>query len=102
VRATIPLLDFFRRRKLPVFFTRIDGSDCGVWCEKAPRLRDLIERAPASQIVDEVAPHPGELVIRKTSLGVGDLVAEEHAESQLLRRSFTKRSGSISGSRSPS
>jgi maleamate amidohydrolase len=74
VRATIPLLDFFRRRKLPVFFTRIvyadDGSDCGVWCEKAPRLRDLIERAPASQIVDEVAPHPGELVIRKTSLDV--------------------------------
>jgi hypothetical protein len=52
VRATIPLLDFFRHRKLPVFFTRIvyadDGSDCGVWCEKALRLRDLIERAPAS------------------------------------------------------
>jgi hypothetical protein len=53
VRATIPLLDFFRHRKLPVFFTRIvyadNGSDCGVWCEKAPRLRDLIERAPASR-----------------------------------------------------
>ena len=52
MRATIPLLDFFRRRKLPVFFTRIvyadDGSDCGVWCEKAPRLRDLIEKDHAS------------------------------------------------------
>lgn len=70
VRATIPLLAFFRRRQLPVVFTRIvyadDGSDAGLWCEKVPRLRDLTERAPASQVVDELAPRPGELVIRKT------------------------------------
>ena len=41
VTATVPLLDFFRARKLPVAFTRIvyadDGSDCGIWCEKVPR-----------------------------------------------------------------
>jgi maleamate amidohydrolase len=70
VAATVPLLDFFRRRKLPVIFTRIvyadDGSDAGLWCEKVPRLRDLTERAPASQVVDALAPRPGELVIRKT------------------------------------
>ena len=70
VTATIPLLDFFRERKLPVIFTRIvyaeDGSDAGVWCEKAPRLRDLTENAHQSQVVAELSPRPGELTIRKT------------------------------------
>ena len=70
VTATVPLLAFFRARRLPVIFTRIvyadDGSDCGVWCEKAPRLRDLTERAPASQIVRALEPRPGEVIIRKT------------------------------------
>jgi len=70
VEATVPLLAFFRERGLPVAFTRIvyadDGSDCGIWCEKVPRLRELTEAAPGSQVVDALAPVPGELVIRKT------------------------------------
>lgn len=70
VRATVPLLEFFRARQLPVVFTRIvyadDGSDAGVWCEKAPRLRDLTESAHQSQIVSELAPRRGELIVRKT------------------------------------
>ena len=70
VTATVPLLDFFRARTLPVAFTRIvyadDGSDCGIWCEKVPRLRELTEASPESQVVDALAPRPGELVIRKT------------------------------------
>ena len=67
--ATIPLLDFFRTQQRPVVFTRIvyaeDGSDAGVWCEKAPRLRELTEDAPSSQVVAELAPRTGELVVRK-------------------------------------
>jgi maleamate amidohydrolase len=70
VDATVPLLAFFRQRGLPVAFTRIvyadDGSDCGIWCEKVPRLRELTEAAPESQVVDALAPVSGELVIRKT------------------------------------
>jgi maleamate amidohydrolase len=70
VVATVPLLGFFRERGLPVIFTRIvyadDGSDASLWCEKVPRLRDLTERAHASQVVDAVAPRSGELIIRKT------------------------------------
>jgi maleamate amidohydrolase len=70
VAATVPLLEFFRARKFPVIFTRIvyadDGSDAGIWCEKVPRLRDLTENAHQSQVVTELAPRPGELVIRKT------------------------------------
>ena len=70
VIATVPLLDFVRGRGLPVIFTRIvyaaDGSDASLWCRKVPRLRDLTEDAPASQVVDALAPRPGEIVIRKT------------------------------------
>ena len=69
-RATIPVLAAFRERGLPVVFTRVvyaeDGSDAGVWCEKAPRLRELTEANPASHVVDFLAPQPGEIVIRKT------------------------------------
>lgn len=70
VTATVPLLEFFRRSELPVAFTRIvyaeDGSDASLWCQKVPRLRDLTETAPASQVVPALAPRPGELVVRKT------------------------------------
>lgn len=70
VTATVPLLAFFRSRKLPVAFTRIvyaaDGSDAGIWCEKVPRLRELTETAPQSQVVKELASIPGELIVRKT------------------------------------
>ncbi len=68
--ATVGLLDTFRERGLPVVFTRIvyaeDGSDAGIWCEKAPRLRDLTEANPASHVIDILKPDEGEIVIRKT------------------------------------
>ena len=70
VTATVPLLDFFRSQRIPVIFTRIvyadDGADTGIWCEKVPRLRELTEKAQQSQVVRELKPRPGELVIRKT------------------------------------
>ena len=69
-RATVPLLAGFRERELPIVFTRIvyadDGSDAGVWCEKAPRLRELTEANPASHVIDILKPREGEIVIRKT------------------------------------
>ncbi len=68
--ATVGLLDTFRERGLPVVFTRIvyaeDGSDAGIWCEKAPRLRELTEANPASHVIDILKPDEGEIVIRKT------------------------------------
>lgn len=66
-RNTVPLLARARGMGLPVIFTRIvyakDGSDCGVWVEKAPRLRKLTEDALASQIIPDLAPAPGEHVV---------------------------------------
>lgn len=70
VQATRPLLDFCRGTKMPVIFTRIvyaeDGADASLWCRKVPRLATLTESAPASQVVDALAPKPGEVVLRKT------------------------------------
>jgi maleamate amidohydrolase len=70
VKATVPLLEFFRSRQDPIIFTRIvyadDGSDTGVWCRKVPRLRELTEAASASQVVNDLAPRAGELIVRKT------------------------------------
>lgn len=70
VKRTIGLLGFFREARLPVAYTRIvyagDASDAGVFATKVPSLLMLTERHPAGQIVPELAPRPGELIIRKT------------------------------------
>ena len=69
VKRTVRLLEFFRERKLPVAFTRVvyadDGSDGGIFATKQPRLLLLTERHPAGQVVPELAPRAGELVVRK-------------------------------------
>ncbi|HVL35944.1 MAG TPA: isochorismatase family protein [Burkholderiales bacterium] len=70
IRRSVGLLQFFRRAALPIAFTRVvyaeDGSNAGMFCRKAPNLRLLTETHPAGQIVPELAPRAGELVVRKT------------------------------------
>ena len=67
---TEALLACSRRLALTVVFTRVvyaaDGSDTGVFCLKAPGLSKLTDDAPASQVVPQLAPLPGERVISKT------------------------------------
>ena len=70
VKRTVGLLEFFRRRALPVVYTRVvyadDGSDAGVFGRKVPSLLMLTESSPAGQIVPELAPLKSEFVVRKT------------------------------------
>jgi maleamate amidohydrolase len=70
VANTIGLLAAVRRSGLPVSFTRVvyaeDGSDHGTFVRKVPALANLTEHAPLGQVVPELAPHPGELILRKT------------------------------------
>src|SRR6266705_4139756 len=70
IARTRSLLHEARRHRLPIAFTRVvyaeDGGDASVFCLKLPGLRALTEHAPASQIVAELAPLPGEYVVRKT------------------------------------
>ena len=69
IERTVALLGFCREHGLPVAHTRVvfadDGSDHNLMSEKVPALKRLTESAPDSQIVAELAPAAGELVVRK-------------------------------------
>ncbi len=69
IARTVGLLALARRLGWPVAHTRVvyadDGSDAGVFTNKVPPLLGLTETSPLSQIVPDVAPQKGELVIRK-------------------------------------
>lgn len=74
-RAMIPqlkrALDFCREREIPVIYTahvhRRDGSDMGLFKFNAAIAagRALREGEPGAAIYPEIAPRPGELVIKK-------------------------------------
>lgn len=70
VEKTVPLLAAFRKAGLPVCHTRVvyaeDGSDAGVFGLKMPGAVKLTESNPASHIVPELAPLPGEYIVKKT------------------------------------
>ena len=67
---TVPVVNLFRQHKAPVAFTRVvyaeDGSDHGIWIEKAPRLAELTEMAESSQISPILPTRPGDIIVRKT------------------------------------
>ena len=69
IAQTVHLLGLARRLGWPVAHTRVvyadDGSDAGVFARKVPALLTLTETSPLSQIVPELTPARGELVIRK-------------------------------------
>ena len=68
-RATVPLLQAFRQRGLPIAHTRVvfadDGADHNVFAHRVKPLQKLTETAPASQIVPWLTPEAGELIVRK-------------------------------------
>lgn len=70
VARTKVLLKAAREQGLPIAFTRIvyaaDGSDAGAFCEKVEGLQTFNEDTPMGQVVDDLAPKPGEAIIRKT------------------------------------
>ncbi|WP_431282028.1 isochorismatase family protein [Humitalea sp. 24SJ18S-53] len=69
IAETVRLLAFARSHGWPIAHTRVvyadDGSDAGVFTLKAPSLLKLTETAALSQIVPELTPVPGELIVRK-------------------------------------
>lgn len=70
IERSVGLLELFRARGRPVAHSRIvyaaDGSDAGVFARKVPSLATLSEDHPAGQIVPQLQPRAGELVVRKT------------------------------------
>jgi len=70
IRRTVGLLAFARKTGMPVAHTKViyakDGANAGVFAMKAPRLKLLTADNPAADIVPELYPREGELVIAKT------------------------------------
>jgi maleamate amidohydrolase len=69
IEKTVDLLAFARKKKWPVAHTRVvyqeDGSDAGAFARKVPSLLKLTPDSELSQIVPELTPEPGELIICK-------------------------------------
>ena len=69
IAATVPLLELARAHRWPVAMTRMvfadDGSDANVFTAKVPSLLGLTEGSEIGQVVPELAPVKGELVVRK-------------------------------------
>jgi maleamate amidohydrolase len=70
INNTIPVLAEARKRGWPVAHTRIvfadDGADHNIFSLKVPSMLGLKEHEHNSQIVPELTPVDGELVVRKT------------------------------------
>ena len=69
ITKTVALLEFAREQSWPIVHTRVvyaaDGSDAGAFARKVPSLLKLTAESELSQIVPELTPRPGELVIQK-------------------------------------
>ena len=69
VEKTRKLLSLARERGWLVSYTRVvyseDGSDANVFTDKVPGCLEFTETSALSQVVPELPPAPGDLVIRK-------------------------------------
>ena len=69
VERTRKLLTLARKRGWLVSYTRVvyadDGSDANVFTDKVPGCLDFTETSELSQVVPELPPEPGDLIIRK-------------------------------------
>lgn len=69
IECTRGLLDAARKRGWPIVHTRVvyqdDGADANIFALKVPPILALREDAPQSQIVPQLQPLGGELVLRK-------------------------------------
>jgi maleamate amidohydrolase len=71
IAQTTHLLAYARSQGWPIAHSRIvfadDGADQNIFCLKVPSMLTLKEDSPASAIVPELTPAPGEYVVRKST-----------------------------------
>ena len=69
VRETVDVLDLARRNDIPVVYTRVlyshNGLDGGIFVQKVPVLRTMVEGEPLTEIVPELPPAPQDVIIIK-------------------------------------
>jgi maleamate amidohydrolase len=71
IECTRGLLAQARARKWPIVHTRVvyqdDGADANIFALKVPTILSLTEKSNGSQIVPQLPPLPGELIVRKNN-----------------------------------
>ena len=65
VRRIETILPAAREREVPIVYGVGDPSLPRKWTGRNPRAREAWQRPRAGEVVDEVAPRPGDMVIRK-------------------------------------
>jgi maleamate amidohydrolase len=69
VKATVPLLATARSKKAPVIYTRVlynkNGLDGGLFVQKVPTLRRMVEGEPLADIVPELPPAANDVILVK-------------------------------------
>ena len=69
VRDTVPLLAAARRHSVPIIYTRViyqgGGYDGGIFVEKVPLLLKMVEGEPLADIVPELPPAEGDVILNK-------------------------------------
>jgi maleamate amidohydrolase len=69
VKATVPLLETARQKKVPIIYTRVvyhpSGADGGLFVQKVPALRRMVEGEPLADIVPELPPGPDDVILIK-------------------------------------
>lgn len=69
VRETVDLLDVARRNGVLVIYTRVvynpNGLDGGIFVQKVPSLRKMVEGEPLADIVPQLPPTPQDVIINK-------------------------------------
>jgi len=69
VKATVPLLEAAREKNVPAIYTRVlyhrSGADGGLFVQKVPALRKMVEGEPLAEIVPELPPGPDDVILVK-------------------------------------
>ena len=69
VQETVDVLREARNGEVPVIYTRVvyspTGLDGGIFVQKIPSLRQLVEGAPIGEIVPELPPAPQDTIVTK-------------------------------------
>lgn len=69
VTETVDLLTLARQKNIPIFYTRViynkNGLDGGIFVQKVPVLRRMVEGEPLADIVPQLPPAENDVIINK-------------------------------------
>lgn len=106
IEETIPLLNMARKKNVPVLYTKVlynkNFKDGGIFIQKVPVLKKMIEGEPLAEIVADISPHESDIIIIKqyasaffgtslaatlTSMGIDTLILTGCSTSGCIRAS---------------